>query len=153
MVRQLGWWQKPNMNGKMPKMATKPPTRKDGCWWCWWCWWCHNVINQIHLDLHAGFHSHGGTPRGKSKWMIYRGTPFPSFRKSPYRWLESHPWKSSKENGEIGNGGSDCSTESKPPKPSNIRSSNMRSHINSPTNMVDIAGMNFMGDNLEITAK
>ena len=70
-------------------------------------------------------------------------------------------WNPSHENhkiiqrkyGEIGNGGSDCSTESKPPKPSNIRSSNMRIHINSPTNMVDIAGMNFMGDNLEITAK
>ena len=25
-VRQLGWWQQPNINGKM-KMATKPPTR------------------------------------------------------------------------------------------------------------------------------
>ena len=24
--RQLGWWQTPNINGKMPKMATKPPT-------------------------------------------------------------------------------------------------------------------------------
>ena len=26
-VRQLGWWKQPNMSGKMPKMATKPPTR------------------------------------------------------------------------------------------------------------------------------
>ena len=26
-VRQLGWWHNPNINGKMPKMATKPPTR------------------------------------------------------------------------------------------------------------------------------
>ena len=26
-VRQLGWWKQPNIHGKMPKMATKPPTR------------------------------------------------------------------------------------------------------------------------------
>ena len=25
-ISQLGWWQKPNINGKIQKMATKPPT-------------------------------------------------------------------------------------------------------------------------------
>ena len=29
-VRQLGWLEIPNISGKMPKMATKPPTRM--CW-------------------------------------------------------------------------------------------------------------------------
>ena len=29
-VRQLGWWMQPNINGKIQKMATKPPTSKLG---------------------------------------------------------------------------------------------------------------------------
>ena len=28
-VRQLGWWHKPNINGKIQKMATKPPTSNE----------------------------------------------------------------------------------------------------------------------------
>ena len=30
-VRQLGWWMQPNINGKIQKMATKPPTRSSQC--------------------------------------------------------------------------------------------------------------------------